>query len=102
MADLNGMSEAMFRQLAINSVINYWNTNDELTKVYGSIGITDVYVTWQCKAIENFKALLGVNRDGDGLYFEFTLHAAKNRCYLDVYHKETQVIVSLDRYTSNV
>ena len=56
----------------------------------------EVYITWQCKAIENFKALLGVSREGDGMYFEFTLHAAKNQCYLDVYHKETLVVVPIN------
>ena len=97
MSDCNGMTEAFFRQLAITSVIKYWNTNDELVSNYGKIKQSDVYVTRQCKAIENFKALLGISRDGDGMYFEFTLHAAKNQCYLDCYHKETQVIVPLDQ-----
>ena len=98
MADLNGMTETMFRQLAINSVVKYWNNDEDLVSEYGRITNTDIYVTWQCKAIENFKALLGVNRDGDGMYFEFTLHGAKNRCYLDAYQKIDQVIVPIDRY----
>ena len=98
MADLNGMSESMFRQLAINSVMKYWNSNEDLVSAYGRVTNTDIYVTWQCKAIENFKALLGVNRDDDGMYFEFTLHGTKKQCYLDIYHKNDQVIVPIDRY----
>ena len=94
MANLYGtMTDRMFRQLAITSVMKYWNSNEELVEKFGSVTHTDIYVVWQCKAIENFKALLGVDRDGDGLYFEFTYHDKMNRCYLDVYHKETQVIV---------
>lgn len=98
MADLNGMSENMFRQLAINSVMKYWNSNEDLVSAYGRISNIDIYVTWQCKAIENFKALLGVNREGDGMYFEFTLHGAKKQCYLDVYHKNGQVVIPIDYF----
>ena len=98
MADLNGMSESMFRELAINSVMKYWNSNTTLVKQYGRVAYTDIYVTWQCKAIENFKALLGVNREGDGMYFEFTMHGAKKCCYLDVYKKVEQEVVDIERF----
>ena len=98
MSDLNGMSESMFRQLAINAVMKYWNSNEDLVSAYGRITNIDIYVTWQCKAIENFKALLGVNRDGDGMYFEFTLHGAKKQCYLDIYHKNGQVVIPIDYF----
>ena len=90
-----GMTEDAFRLLAKKAVMEYWNSDENLCADFGSITTSDIFVTWQCKAIENFKALLGVSRDGDGLYFEFTLHAAKNQCYLDVYKKQTQVVVSL-------
>lgn len=92
-----GMTEDEFRKLAKTSVVNFWNSKGNLVRDYGLIEPNDVFVTWQCKAIENFKALLGVSRDGDDLYFEFTLHYNKNRCYLDVYHKEEQIIVDLIR-----
>jgi hypothetical protein len=91
----NGMTENEFRALAKKAVVDYWNGHDILVLTYGKIDHSDVYVTWQCKAIENFKALLGVDRNGDGLYFEFTLHAAKNQCYLDVYEKKSQVVVAI-------
>lgn len=92
----NGMTEDAFRKLAKDAVVDYWNNNAVLALTYGKIDVDDVYVTWQCKAIENFKALLGVNCDGDGLYFEFTLHDKMNRCYLDVYKKHTQIVVELN------
>lgn len=96
MADIcNGMTENEFRKLGKTAVVNYWNSIDSLVNLFGQIEPDDVFVTWQCKAIENFKMLLGVSRDGDGLYFEFTLHAAKKRCYLDVYRKQTQTIIEL-------
>lgn len=96
MSDLNGMTEKEFRNEARMAVVKYWNSNTNLVEEYGTVNLTDVYVTWQCKAIENFKALLGVPFDGDGLYFEFTYHANKNRFYLDVYKKQEQVIIQND------
>ena len=97
MADLYGtMTDKMFCKLATTSIANWWNAQENLVREYGQIAPDDIYTTWSCKAIENFKGLFGVPRDSDGLYFEFTFHAKKNRCYLDVYKKQTQVVVELD------
>ena len=94
MADLYGeMTDKMFEVLATNSIAKWWNKQENLVAQFGQIKPNEVYTTWKCKAIENFKGLFGVPRDGDGLYFEFTYHAAKNQCYLDVYKKQTQVVV---------
>lgn len=87
--------EETFRNVAKESIIKWWNSQKDLVDRYGVITHSDIFVVWQCKAIENFKALLGVYMDGDEHYFEFTYHAAKERCYLDIYKKETQVVVSV-------
>lgn len=97
MADLYGeMTDKKFDKLATTAIANWWNDQEELVAKFGKVSPGEVYTTWRCKAIENFKGLFGVPRDGDGLYFEFTFHAKMNRCYLDVYHKQTQVVVPLD------
>lgn len=93
MATLYGMSEDKFRSIAKKAVVDYWNGNKNLVKKYGEITYRKVYMTWQCKAIENFKGLLGVSFDGDGYYFEFTWHGAENHGYLDVYKKQKHVVV---------
>lgn len=97
MADLYGeMTDTKFDNLATTAIANWWNKQDDLVSEFGQVSPDEVYTTWKCKAIENFKGLFGVPRDGDGLYFEFTFHAKLNRCYLDVYKKKTQEIISLD------
>ena len=83
MAKCNGMPEQKFRSIAKKAVTDYWNENQTLSKKFGS------------KAIQNFKALLGVNFDGDGMYFEFTLNGDANEGYLDVYKKQKHVTVTL-------
>lgn len=94
MADLNGMSENTFRTVAKKAVVDYWNANTTLSKKFGKITSKKVYVTWQCKAIQNLKALLGVSFEGDGYYFEFTWNGDANEGYLDVYKKQRKVVVN--------
>lgn len=97
MANLYGtMTDKKFNKLAVTSIVEYWNNDAFLALEYGNITTDDVYTTWQCKAIENFKGLFGVDRDGDGLYFEFTYHHAESQCYLDIYKKMSQVVVPVD------
>ena len=86
-----GLHENKFRQMAKDAVIDYWNANRTLKKKFGTIERDDVYVVWQVKVIQNSKALLGVSRDGDGMYFEFTYHGDEKCAYLDVYRKATKV-----------
>lgn len=46
----------------------------------------DVYVVWECKTLQNLKALLGTYAH-DGKYFEVTYNGDKNEFYFDVYKK---------------
>ena len=46
----------------------------------------DVYVTWFCKTLQNWKALLSTNVP-DGVYYEVTHNGNKNETYVDVYKK---------------
>lgn len=93
MATLYGMSEDKFRSIAKKAVVEYWNGNQKLVKEFGTITTRKVYITWQCKAIQNLKALLGVSFDGDGYYFEFTWNGDETEGYLDVYKKQKHITV---------
>ena len=93
MAACNGMTEQKFRSVAKRAVVDYWNENRTLVKKFGKITDRKVYVTWQCKTIQNLKALLGVGFEGDGYYFEFTWNGDKAEGYLDVYKKQKNVTV---------
>ena len=90
------LSEDKFRSIAKKAVVDYWNGNLSLTKKFGEITSKKVFVVWQVKAIQNNKALLGVNVEGDGLYFEFTWNGDKSEGYLDVYKKATKRVVKKD------
>lgn len=47
----------------------------------------DVYVVWQVKALNNWKALLSTWLP-DGMYYEVTYNGATGEYYFDAYSKE--------------
>ena len=46
----------------------------------------NVYVVWQCKALQNWKFLLSSSLL-DGMYYELTYNGDKKEWYLDAYKK---------------
>lgn len=90
-----GMPEDKFRSVAKKAVVEYWNKTKKLSEKFGEINSRQVFIVWQVKVIQNNKALLGVNVDGDGMYFEFTANGDAKEAYLDVYKKQTKVTVDL-------
>ena len=88
------ISESTFRTIAKKAVVEYWNGNKSLVSKFGEITSRKVYVTWQCKAIQNMKALLGVGFDRDGYYFEFTWNGDADEGYLDVYKRQKHLRVA--------
>lgn len=86
-----GLPEDRYRDMAKNAVVDYWNSSDTLSESFGTITAADVFVVWQVKVIQNNKALLGVNVEGDGMYFEYTYNGDAKESYLDVYSKVAKV-----------
>lgn len=48
--------------------------------------LDDVYVVWQVKVLQNWKALISTALP-DGMYYECTYNGDKNEMYLDAYKK---------------
>lgn len=46
----------------------------------------NVYIVWQCKTLQNSKALLSTTLT-DGMYYEITLNGDKKEIYFDAYKK---------------
>ena len=86
------MNEKEFRGKAINAVIDYFNTQTEVTDKNNYITTEDVYVVWECKTLQNNKAMLSTTIS-DGMYYEFTWNGDKNEGYLDAYKKWKNVLV---------
>lgn len=54
--------------------------------------LSDVYVVWFAKTLENWKALVSTNMV-DGMYYEVTHNGAANETYIDAYRKFDNVTV---------
>jgi hypothetical protein len=66
-------------------IVDYFNSHVDVTDGK-QISVDDVYVTWFCKTLQNWKALLSTNVP-DGVYYEVTHNGDKNETYVDVYKK---------------
>jgi hypothetical protein len=85
------MTNTEFRKVAVNAVVDYFNSKKEKTDQY-VMTEDDVYIVWLCKTLQNHKAMLST-MVSDGMYYEFTWNGDKDEGYLDAYKKwENKVI----------
>ena len=90
MADLfileeKNMSEQEFTKVCKEKVVEY--TNKHVDKTDNTfIDKSNVYVVWQCKTLQNNKALLSTTLT-DGMYYEATYNGDKKELYFDAYKK---------------
>ena len=85
------MTNAEFRKVATNAVVDYFNSKKEKTDQY-VMTEDDVYIVWLCKTLQNHKAMLST-MVLDGMYYEFTWNGDKNEGYLDAYKKWENVVI---------
>lgn len=79
------MNEKDFTQLVKQTIVDY--TNAHLDKTDGkTITIDDVYIVWECKTLQNNKALASTTLF-DGMYYECTYNGDKHEMYFDAYKK---------------
>ena len=87
------MDSKKFISIAKDIILNYINSNDNVSP--NKAVITDVYVVWSCKTLQNNKALLSTSL-ADGMYYEVTYNGDKNEFYLDAYKKWKNIVVRGD------
>lgn len=88
------MDSKKFIELAINSVVEYFNEHVDVTN-RKALTAEDVYVVWCCKTLGNNKALLSTVVP-DGMYYEITYNGAKNEMYFDAYKKWENKCIKLN------
>ena len=77
------MTNEEFIKLAKYKVAHY--TFDVLGYEQTSI---EIFVVWQVKVLQNYKALLATDIKDDQHYYEATYNGDKKELYLDVYDKQ--------------
>lgn len=83
-----------FIGIAKKAVVDYFNTQAEVTDKNGHITENDVYVVWYCKTLQNNKALLSTTVP-DGMYYEVTYNGDKKEAYVDAYKKWKNFVVKI-------
>ncbi|KNE22472.1 hypothetical protein CAI16_05385 [Virgibacillus dokdonensis] len=79
------MDSQKFIDICKELVVNY--TNEHLDKSDNKqITTQDVFVVWNCKTLQNNKALLSTVLF-DGMYYELTHNGDKQEIYFDAYKK---------------
>ena len=79
------MNDKEFMEICKEKVRDYANEHlDKSDNV--QITIDNVFVVWQCKTLQNNKALLSTTLF-DGMYYELTYNGDKKELYLDAYKK---------------
>lgn len=79
------MDSQKFIDICKELVANY--TNEHLDKSDNKqITTQDVFVVWNCKTLQNNKALLSTVLF-DGMYYELTHNGDKQEIYFDAYKK---------------
>jgi len=79
------MDNKKFIEMAVQSVVDYFNEHAEKTDGT-TLTTSDVFVVWSCKTLQNNKALLSTTVS-DGMYYEVTHNGDKKEIYLDAYKK---------------
>lgn len=88
------MNEMEFTKKVKELVRDY--TNEHLDKTDNRlIVIDDVFIVWQCKTLQNNKALASTTLF-DGMYYEITFNGDKNEIYFDAYKKWENKKIELD------
>lgn len=80
------MTDIKFIEIVKQTIVDYFNKRKDATDKNGDITPADVFIVWQCKALQNWKALASTTVS-DGMYYEVTLNGDKNELYLDAYKK---------------
>lgn len=72
-------------------------TNEHIDKTDGiQITTNEVFIVWNCKTLQNNKALLSTIL-ADGMYYELTYNGDKKELYLDAYKKFENKAISLQK-----
>ena len=74
-----------FQSVCKKKLVEWYNKNRQGAK----INLSNVYVVWSCKTLQNYKCLASTTVNGDGIYAEYTYNGDKQELYEYVYKKLT-------------
>lgn len=85
---------AHFESVCKKKLVDWYNTTAPTISMNAPIDLSNVFVVWSCKTLQNYKALLSTTVSGDGIYAEYTFNGDKGELYEDVYKKLTNTCIT--------
>ncbi len=81
---------AHFESVCKKKLVEWYNKNGYAdTPQTPPIDLSNVFIVWSCKTLQNYKCLASTTVSGDGIYAEYTYNGDKQELYEDVYKKLT-------------
>ena len=80
-----------FQDVCKKKLVEWYNKSSMIhngLNVIKPIGLSNVFVVWSCKTLQNYKCLVSTAIN-DGIYAEYTYNGDKQELYEDVYKKAT-------------
>lgn len=74
-----------FQSVCKRKLVEWYNAQ----KTLENIDLSNVFIVWSCKTLQNYKCLASTTVSGDGIYAEYTYNGDKQELYEDVYVKLT-------------
>lgn len=85
---ITGMNH--FQRVCLKKLVEWYHNNYPDVE----IDLTDTFVVWSCKTLQNYKLLASTTISGDGIYAEYTYNGDKQGLYEDVYKKLTNSCIT--------
>ncbi len=79
---------AHFESVCKKKMVEWYNANRP-SPIHEVIDLSNVFVVWSCKTLQNYKCMVSTTVSGDGVYAEYTYNGDKQELYEDVYKKLT-------------
>ena len=74
-----------FQSVCKRKLVEWYNSQNNLE----NIDLSNVFIVWSCKTLQNYKCLASTTVSGDDIYAEYTYNGDKQELYEDVYVKIT-------------
>lgn len=74
---------AHFQSVCKKKLVEWYNSQSQNEK----IDLSNVFIVWSCKTLQNYKCLASTTVSCDGIYAEYTFNGDKQELYEDIYRK---------------
>lgn len=71
-----------FQSVCKRKLVEWYNNNEEAV-----IDLSNVFIVWSCKTLQNYKCLASTTVSSSGIYVEYSYNGDKQELYEDVYKK---------------